>query len=100
VPQELEARDEALVVDRDLAVEDQRLRWELANDLDQVGEARRMISPWPADETDVVAGLVREQSPAIHLLLEDDAVPVERATDEGGLHQVDLGEVHFSSVLA
>jgi hypothetical protein len=25
---------------------------------------------------------------------------VERATDEGGLHQVDLGEVHFSSVLA
>jgi hypothetical protein len=47
-----------------------------------VVEAARVVAAAPADEADACAVLVREDAPAIDLLLVDPAVAVERLADE------------------
>ena len=47
-----------------------------------VVEAARVIPAVPADQAHARAVLVREDSPAVHLLLVDPAVAVERLADK------------------
>jgi hypothetical protein len=75
--QPLEPRAELLVVDRDLAVENQRAGGPLGDRAGDVCEQLRVVDAVAADEPDAVAGLVREDAPAVHLLLIDPDVAVE-----------------------
>jgi hypothetical protein len=71
-----------LVIDRDLAVEYQGVRRQFRDRRRDVVEAARVVAAAPADEADACAVLVREDAPAIDLLLVDPAVAVERLADE------------------
>ena len=50
-----------------------------------------MVSPLPADQLDGGAVLVGYHPPAVHFLLLDPALAVERPADQGGLGDVDGG---------
>ena len=85
--QPIEARAELLVEDRRLAVEDERARRQLGDGRRDVTEAASVIDAGAADETNRVAILVRDDSPAIDLLLIDLARAVERLSDERRGHR-------------
>ena len=60
----MEARDELLIEDRDLAVEYENLRSQLGDGGGQLAEARGVLDGAPADQADVRAILVDDQAPA------------------------------------
>jgi hypothetical protein len=89
-----------LVVDRHLAVEHERAGGQLGDCGGQIIEAASVVAPVPAQETDAVAGLVGEDAPAVHFLLVDPAVAVERLADERGGHGGVLGNHDLGLYLA
>jgi hypothetical protein len=85
--QPVEPRPQLLVEDRNLAVEHQAARRQLSDCRRNVVKAAGVVAAVPADQVDAAAVLVRQDAPAIDLLLVDPAVAVEGRADERGGHR-------------
>jgi hypothetical protein len=75
MPEPLESGDQVLIKDHDLAVQDQRGRWQGGDRIRSIGEAPRVIAAMPTDQPDVAPGLVDHEPPAVVLLLVHPALP-------------------------
>ena len=80
--QPLEPRPQLLVVDRYLTVEHQGARGQLGDRGRDAGEASRVVAAAAADEAHTRAVFVREDAPAVDLLLVGPAVAVKGLADE------------------
>jgi hypothetical protein len=86
-------RHEAVVEDRDLAVEQERRGLKRGHRGGELREPAGQITPVPADEPHAGGVLVGEDASAVDLLLVDPARPVEGLADLGGGHRgPDVGE--------
>ena len=92
VSEPLEARDQTVVEDRDLPVEDQGRDLERPDGGHDVRVAPGVVTPLPADQLHGGAVLVGHHAVTIHLLFVDQALTVEGPADQRGLHQGDRGE--------
>ena len=78
VPEPLESGDELLIEHRHLAVEDQRGLRQGGNRRRQVTEATGVIAAIATEELHLAIGFVRQNPPAVVLLLVDPALPGAR----------------------
>jgi len=81
-----------LVVNRDLAVQDQGAGRELRGRRRDLVKASSVVAAVPADQADAGAVLVREDSPSVDLLFVDLPVAVKRLADERRSHRRVLGQ--------
>jgi len=72
------------------AVEDGRTRGQLRDRRRDVGEAPGVLDAVTAHQTDTRAVLVRDDPPAVDLLIVDPPVAVQRLADERGGHRGEL----------
>ena len=82
-------RGDLLVEARNLAVQYQRRRRQLANGVRDIREAVSVVASGAAHQPDARAVLVGNDPPAVDLLLVDPAVAVERLSHQRGEHRRD-----------
>jgi hypothetical protein len=83
----LEVGEELAVEDRDLAIEDERRRFERGHRGGQLREATSQVATVPTHQAHTVRVLVGEHAPAVDFLLVDPAVVVDGALHFGRGHR-------------
>jgi hypothetical protein len=87
VPEPFEPAHELLVEDGHLPVERETLGLELGERGNDLPEAFGVVSARAADEPHAASVLERQHPPAVHLLLVNPTLVVDRTGDQGGMHQ-------------
>jgi hypothetical protein len=80
------------VENANLAVENERTRWQLGDGRSDVSESRRVIDAATGNQADVPAIFERQDAPPVFLPLIHPAVLVERLANERRVHRLDEGK--------